>query len=638
VDWYEWGEEALTAAADQDKPILVSIGYSSCHWCHVMERESFEDKDLAALMNEFFICIKVDREERPDVDQVYMDAVQAMGQNGGWPLNVFLTPAQKPFFGGTYFPPRNWAQILRNVHQAFRTQRAALENNSEELAKHIASSGVERFQPADALRKDWEAMYSILHARFDSQYGGIDKSPKFVMPSQWLWLLRFHYLSANPEALRMVELTLDRMSRGGLYDVAGGGFARYSVDNRWFVPHFEKMLYDNAQLITLYSEAFRATGNTEYRRVVEETVAWLNREMTGPRSGLYSALDADSEGVEGKYYVWSKKEIEEALGPAADEFCAAFGVTEAGNWEHGRNILQYTDHPSRIRSLSIEQSLRTLRAIRQGRIRPGLDDKVVTAWTCMGMSAFADAYTAFGEETYLSLAKNHADFVLRNLKEGSRLFRSFKGRRSDTEGFLDDYAFFIRAMTDLYQSTFDESWLNHAEEALTYTLDQFLDPADGFFFYTSSSAPALIARKKEVYDNVIPGSNSVMARNLIVMSELFQREDWKDLAMNMILRLQPVIASEPSYLSNWGIAAMELSEGLIEVVFGGLRRDTLRKDLMAGYVPLCVSVGAPGRLPLAQNRGEGEGTVYVCHNRVCKLPAQTSAEAFAQIRSRHAGS
>jgi hypothetical protein len=458
------------------------------------------------------------------------------------------------------------------------------------------------------------------------------------MPSQWLWLLRYHYLSGNTEALHMVELTLDRMSRGGLYDVAGGGFARYSVDNRWFVPHFEKMLYDNVQLITLYSEAFRVTRNPAYRGVVEETIAWLNREMSGPGGGLYSALDADSEGTEGKYYVWSKKEIDETLGPAADEFCAAFGVTEAGNWEHGRNILQYTDHPERLRSPSIEQSLRTLRAIRQGRIPPGLDDKIVTAWTCMGVSAFADAFTSFGDEAYLHLAKQHARFVIRNLKEGPRLFRSHKRRRSETEGFLDDYAFFIRAMTDLYQVSFDESWLGPAEEALTYTLDQFFDTSDGFFFYTSSAAPALIARKKEIYDNVIPGSNSVMARNLIVMSELFQREDWKDLARNMILRLQPVIASEPSYLSNWGIAAMELSEGLVEVVFGGLRRDTLRKDLTAGYVPLCVSVGAPGRLPLAQNRGEGEGAVYVCHNRICSLPAHTSAEAFAQIRSHHAGS
>src|SRR5688572_8012552 len=342
VDWFEWSDEALQKARQEDKPILVSIGYSSCHWCHVMERESFENESIAGTMNELFVCIKVDREERPDIDAIYMDAVQALGVNGGWPLNVFLTPEQKPFFGGTYFAPPMWTQILRNIHTAFRQNRDTIENSAEELRLHLLRSDVHRFkQPATNLsvRDDIDTIYKKLRTGFDETWGGMDKAPKFIMPSLWHWLLRYYHLTNDQSALNQITLTLKKIAMGGIYDQAGGGFSRYSVDGYWFVPHFEKMLYDNAQLVELYSEAYAITKDDEFKAIVYETFDWLTREMTSDQGGFYSALDADSEGVEGKFYCWTKSELVNVLGADAPTIASYYSVSENGNWEHGSNIL-----------------------------------------------------------------------------------------------------------------------------------------------------------------------------------------------------------------------------------------------------------------------------------------------------------
>ncbi|MCE2955584.1 MAG: thioredoxin domain-containing protein, partial [Flammeovirgaceae bacterium] len=345
VDWYEWGTEALAKAKQEDKPILLSIGYSSCHWCHVMAHQSFEDEDIAAIMNEHFVCIKLDREERPDIDHIYMEAVQAMGQNGGWPLNVFLTPTQKPFFGGTYFPPKNWAQLLIQISKAFKEKRIDIEQSADELGTHLNVSDLQRFQKAEAPVQPSIAknMLATLQKRFDFTWGGIDKAPKFIMPSTWLLLLRCHQLTREPQALEMLHLTLKRIAQGGIYDQIGGGFARYSVDSEWFAPHFEKMLYDNGQLLTLYAEAFQLSRDPEYKSTIYQTVAWLEREMMHPEGGFYSALDADSEGEEGKFYTWTWQELNEALGDDVEVAAEFYQIDETGNWEHGKNILIRSD-------------------------------------------------------------------------------------------------------------------------------------------------------------------------------------------------------------------------------------------------------------------------------------------------------
>ncbi|HTE30209.1 MAG TPA: thioredoxin domain-containing protein, partial [Chryseolinea sp.] len=342
VDWYEWGAEALDKAKKDDKPLLVSIGYSSCHWCHVMERESFESPEIAKVMNDFFVCIKVDREERPDIDQIYMEAVQALGIHGGWPLNVFITPDQKPFFGGTYFTPQAWVQVLTNINRAFTANRQQLEETGEQLSVHLAHSDVSRFmknEAATALIPDVKTMYAALEKHFDKEWGGMDRAPKFVMPSVWRFLLRYYHLTGDASALRHVQRTLDKVAEGGIYDQIRGGFARYAVDGYWFAPHFEKMLYDNGQLLSLYAEAYTVTKDESYKKIVYESFEWLTAEMTHPDGGFFSALDADSEGDEGKYYVWTQAELQDTLGSDADIISEYFQVTPGGNWEHGNNIL-----------------------------------------------------------------------------------------------------------------------------------------------------------------------------------------------------------------------------------------------------------------------------------------------------------
>lgn len=510
VDWFEWGEEALQKAMTDDKPILVSIGYSSCHWCHVMERESFEVEDIAQVMNEFFVCIKVDREERPDIDQVYMDAVQAMGIHGGWPLNVFLTPDQKPFFGGTYFSPQGWVQILHNIHEAYVGNRKHLEQRAGDLALHLLRSDVERLKQNTNIpdwQPDLQTLYNKLESQFDRRWGGMDKAPKFIMPSVWLFLLRYYHATGYPAAMQHINLTLNKIAQGGIYDQVGGGFARYSVDGHWFAPHFEKMLYDNAQLLTLYSEAFSITKDDAYKNIVYETFDWLQREMTHSNGGFYSALDADSEGVEGLYYVWTKVELEQILG--ADEKIVSdyYGVTADGNWEHGRNILKrdnsdenflskYNLRPENWKKI-LKQAKQKLLTHRGKRIRPGLDDKIITAWNAMTVCGLADAYCSFADRQFLDAALKNLHFIEKELAADKQLHRSFRGRRSATTGFLDDYAYVIKAQLRLYQVTFDEHWIHRAAGYIQYTLEHFYDPDEGFFYYTSTDAKLLSPVKKK---------------------------------------------------------------------------------------------------------------------------------------------
>lgn len=649
VDWYEWGEEALLKAKQENKPILVSIGYSSCHWCHVMEREVFENDDLAQKMNDYLVCIKVDREERPDVDQIYMDAVQAMGQHGGWPLNVFLTPDQKPFYGGTYFPPQQWLQLISGIHRAFTERREEVEESAQQFAEHLGQQDISRFkkQPTHTeLKADLESIFTKLETAFDREWGGLEKEPKFVMPSIWLWLLRYYALTKNEEALKQIKLTLKKIAMGGIYDQIGGGFARYSVDGYWFAPHFEKMLYDNAQLMSLYAEAYQVTKDDEFKTILEETFEWLQGEMMHPEGGFYSALDADSEGEEGKFYVWKKNEIKDILKEEAELLCAYYSVKDEGNWEHGNNILFRAQPDNKFlekHALSAEAwktQLRELKdkllTVRDKRIPPGLDDKIITSWNAMMVCGLCDAFKGTGDERFLKAALKNMQFLEQELTEGTTLYRSYKNKRSNVKGFLDDYAYVILACIRLYQVTFDEYWIKRAELLLTHTIDNFLDSTDGFFHYTDKYGEKLIATKKEIFDNVIPASNSVMAQNLFHLGILMDKDEWKTMAENMTQSLGHIITSEPNYMSNWAIVYTEIKKGLAEVSFVGPDYRDLAVEFQQTYQPFALTMGTPthSELPLLEGKvaaGE-QSTIYVCYNKTCQRPVHTVEEAIGQIQ------
>jgi uncharacterized protein YyaL (SSP411 family) len=635
VDWYEWGNEALTKAVEEDKPILVSIGYSSCHWCHVMERESFENGEIAEIMNEHFVCIKVDREERPDIDHIYMEAVQAMGQNGGWPLNVILTPNQKPFYGGTYFPPRNWANLLIQIHKAFAERRNEIEESAEDLRNHLQRSDLQRFglpEGAEVNKESLDKMFSVISSRFDKTFGGLEKAPKFIMPSVWHFLLRYHFITKNEEALNIVSYTLEQIACGGIYDQIGGGFARYSVDTKWFAPHFEKMLYDNAQLLSLYSEAFAITKNELFKEVVYETIQWLKSEMTSYQGGFYSALDADSEGVEGKFYTWTHEELKQALGDDLEIVEKYYHSTEEGNWEHGRSILkrssisQYKPEVNHLNEVK-----KKLLNVRKKRIRPGLDDKVLTGWNAMTIQGLIDAYKTFQDEKFLQMALKNISFLESHLIT-DKVFRAFKNKHSETEAFLEDYAFLIQAYTSLYQVTFNEGWLYKAKYWTVYVLNNFYDKADDYFHFSSSTAEQLIAKKKEIFDNVIPSSNSMMARNLYTLGTILDISEWKDIAIKMTTKLQSLIEAEPTYMSNWGLALSDIVHGISEVVISGENALTMNLDLQKVYLPFKATAGttSSSELSLLEGREAKPGStfIYVCENKTCKLPVTDVEEAI----------
>lgn len=646
VQWHEWGTEALQRATKEDKPILVSIGYSSCHWCHVMERESFENDKIAAIMNQHFVCIKVDREERPDIDQIYMDAVQAMGLNGGWPLNVFLTSNQQPFYGGTYFPAKSWAQLLLQLSKTFEGKRDELNRSAAELAQHLNVSDLRRFAREEGpfTKSDFDAAFQQLEAKFDSKFGGLDKAPKFIMPTIWMWLLRYHNLTKNEKTLEMVVLTLRQLAMGGIYDQVGGGFARYSVDGKWFAPHFEKMLYDNAQLVSLYSEAYRSVDDPLFKKVVYETVEWLQREMLHPGGGFYSALDADSEGMEGKFYTWTYPELMEVLGDSATLVAKYYHTTEDGNWEGGRNILYRTDTDQHFMTghninkhdldICISDSKTRLLEERKKRIRPGLDDKILTGWNAMMITGLVDAYNSFGDPLFLSLALKTIGFLERYLFDDHACYRAFKNKRSTTEGFLDDYAFLIKAYLSIYQATFDELWLSKAIRWCHKVIDHFWDEREGYFYFSGSGAEKLIARKKEIFDNVIPSSNSVMGRNLFHLGTLADHENWKQMAIRMASSLRKLVASEPTYTSHWGILALEVSNPFAEIAIVGPQAIQRRHELVKKTLPAHIILGTKdsSNLPLLKDKPvSGEATIYVCYNKMCKLPVNSVKEALALL-------
>jgi uncharacterized protein len=638
VDWHEWNEESLTKAKKEGKPIIVSIGYSACHWCHVMERESFESQEIAAIMNQSFVCIKVDREERPDVDQVYMEAVQAMEIQGGWPLNVFLTPDQKPFYGGTYFPPNNWKSVLMQIANAFVQRRDDINKSADEIATFLNRSDLQRFATANDSKFELnvlDSMFNVLESRFDNEFGGMDKAPKFVMPTIWMFLLRYYKITGKQEALDMAVITAREMTRAGLYDIAGGGFARYSVDGQWFAPHFEKMLYDNAQLLSFYSELYQINQDEYYKEIVRDTFQWLQREVTSPDGGFYSALDADSEGVEGKFYTWTSDEAKEALGGDFEEASQYFNITPQGNWEHGRSILMRdVSSPSNEKVKWWKDKLMIARG---KRIRPGLDDKILAGWNAMTVKGLIDAWQAFGESHYLEAAIRCASFIENQMMRNGKIFRSFREKLSPTEGFLEDYAFMIQAYVALYRSTMEETWLLKAQAMCDYVVASFFDESDGYFHYTSANAEQLIARKKEIFDNVIPASNSVMASNLFILGTTLDNPEWKAMSEKMVRQLLKTIEAEPAYLSNWGISLATMTHGLNEVAIVGPHAGELLKKFSLQFLPfsLLQATKTTSSLPLLAGKvaNSGKSTIYVCYDRLCKAPVYTYEDALHLINN-----
>ncbi len=656
VNWYPWGEEALNLAKKEDKPILISIGYSACHWCHVMERESFENEETAKIMNNHFINIKIDREERPDLDHIYMDAVQAIAGSGGWPLNVFLTPDMKPFFGGTYFPPKrafnrsSWQEVLLGVYQAFRERRYEIEEQAENLTTHLLESnsfGI-NIPDADVLfrkEKTNEAFQNIMKSA-DKEWGGFGKAPKFPQSIVIQFLLRYHHVTKNTEALDQALLSIDKMINGGIYDQVGGGFARYSTDTEWLVPHFEKMLYDNALLISLISEAYQLTKNERYRQVIKETIEFIKRELMHQNNGFYSALDADSEGVEGKFYVWDYEEVKEILNKEGKIFCNYFDITDKGNWET-KNILwrkKNKENFCKENSLDenklnqiIQNGKELLLKKRSERIRPKLDDKILLGWNALMNTALSKAFAATGVDEYKQLAIDNMKFLLKNFSEedSSVFFHTWKNGTFKFSAFLDDYAYLIQSLIQLQEITGDTKYLKRAKELTKYVIDNFKDGETNYFFYTNKNQMDIIVRKKEIYDGAQPSGNAIMAENLYKLSLYFDIPDWKERAANLVSSLGNAIVRYPASFGAWNCLFLEMTVGSYEIAIVGAGSANILEEFLQRYIPhkvVMTSIGGSSDFPLLADKRSGVGdSIYLCRNYTCQKPVSTILQLLALL-------
>ena len=665
VDWYPWGEEAFAKAKAEDKPILLSVGYSACHWCHVMEHESFEDEKIAGLMNRLFINIKVDREERPDVDEIYMNAVQMLTGRGGWPMTVFLTPDGKPFYGGTYFPPEDrhnlpaFPRVLAGIAQAYREKPDQVQKSTTEILTNLEKLA-QRHQTTQTLDVSvLEQAAEGFTQHYDETHGGIGQAPKFPNSSVFSLFLRHWHATGDQRYVDMTTHTLRKMAQGGMYDHLGGGFHRYSVDERWLVPHFEKMLYDNALLTRLYLEGYQATGETLFRQVVEETLAYVEREMISPEGGFYSTQDADSEGVEGKFFVWDQDEVMQILQPLGEDageiFCRYYDVTDVGNFEH-KNILHPTlelEQLARLFQRDVEEvtqliaeAKQTLFSVREQRVKPGRDDKILTSWNGLMISAFAEASKVLGQSGYLEVAQRSIEFVLRHLCHDGRLLRSYKDGQAKFNAYLDDYACFTAALLDVYESTFEQAYLDRAVTFTDVLLSQFWDEQDGGFFFTSADHEALISRSKSAFDGSVPSGNSVAAGVLLRLYYLTEQQDYLTKAETVLRLFYDAIPQNPFGLSNMLCALDFYLRRPQEIVLLGEQSKAETKALLqqihACFIPnktlACFDPAQPrpqGVPSLLEGKSQIDNklTAYVCHNFTCSLPATTWEEVQALLMS-----
>lgn len=660
VDWYPWGKEALAKARAEEKPIFLSIGYSACHWCHVMAHESFEDASTAAIMNEHFVNIKVDREERPDLDAIYMDAVVSMTNAGGWPMSVFLTPEGHPFYGGTYYPPQpryglpSFQQVLRSVADAYRNRRQEVIGQAARLTQALQRTAYLTAQGGELGTEILDEAFHALDESFDRDDGGFGSQPKFPQPMTLDFLMAYYHRTRNLDALYMAELTLEKMAKGGLYDQLGGGFHRYSTDAIWLVPHFEKMLYDNSQLLRAYLHAWQITGQPLYRRIAEETIDYVLREMTAPTGGFYSAQDADSEGEEGKFFVWTPQEIEATLGAQeAAIFTSYYHISTRGNFE-GHNILSVTrsvaDVAERLHTTPAEverviaEGRHKLFAVRETRVKPARDEKILTEWNGLMIQALAECGVGLGRADALAAATQAADFILTNMSQpDGKLYRSYKDGQARFNAYLEDYAAFVRALISLYESTFELRWLGEASRLTQIIFAQFHDPTNGGFFQTGLDHEQLVVRRKDFIDNATPSGNSLAAEALLRLSVLVGNEEYRREAIRLVLTMKAMMARQPTGFGRL-LAVLEafLSPSQEIAIVGDPAQpatQALYQAVWKRYLPHTI-LGAKrpeeeSMLPLLAGRTlvDGKAAAYVCEHYACQLPV-TEAVALGKLLDR----
>jgi len=651
VDWYPWREEALQKAKKENKVILISIGYSACHWCHVMERESFENETVAELMNEHFVNIKIDREERPDLDHIYMDAVQAISGSGGWPLNVFLTPDKKPFYGGTYFPPvkahnrSSWTDVLQAIKQAWDERRDEIAEQADNLTNHLHKSNsfglVERTEGIEpgseqVLKEQVDLIFTNIMKTADTEWGGFGKAPKFPQTFTIQFLLQYHHFTGSKEALEQALLSINKMLQGGIYDQVGGGLARYSTDNEWHAPHFEKMLYDNALFVNILCDAFQITQDAMYEKAIRKTIGFVTNELGNGQGSFFAALDADSEGEEGKYYVWQKKEIEEVLGTDAKLFCDFFNITETGNWE-GKNIPRVLKNAvdfAKERELDLNQfeakmevCKKQLLLKRNGRKKPLLDDKILLGWNALMIIALIKAGTALADNDYIADAERCFNFLVRNFKKEeteAEFHHTFKNNEPNYPAFLDDYSYLIQACIYLQEATSKSTYLIWTQKLTEYVMTDFSESGSGYFFFTGKDQKDVIVRKKEVYDGAIPSGNSVMTDNLFYLSIVFNKPLWQENAVKALDGLTTAIVKYPTSFANWAMLILKKLYGVNEIVITGTNYQQDRIMLQQHYLPNKILQCASSEVdifPMLKGKKYTEKTtIYLCKKYHCQPP------------------
>jgi hypothetical protein len=652
VDWNPWDSKYLDLAKKENKLVIISVGYSACHWCHVMERESFEDTIAAKLMNEKYISIKVDREERPDVDNVYMNAVQLMTGSGGWPLNVVTLPDGRPIWGGTYFTKDQWINALEQISKLYNDDPERLISYADQLEEGVKSLDVINLNETTPdfnlnIMQDYLNTWST---KFDMEYGGSKGMPKFMMPNNLHFLLKYSYQTENKEIQKFVELSLEKMAFGGVYDQVGGGFSRYSVDDKWHIPHFEKMLYDNAQLISLYSDAYKLTKNRLYKNVVYETIGFINSELKDSSGGYYSSLDADSktdENVleEGAFYVWTKEELIKVLKEKFTLFSDYYNINEFGYWEDNKYVLirnqkgveiasKYNISEDELNQL-IQSCKSELIKVRNKRIKPRLDDKILSSWNGLMIKGFADSYKAFNEPDFLDAAVKNGEFIVKNLlQKDGQLLRNYKNNKGYINGYLEDYSAVISGFIALHEITLDDKWLKYSKKITDYVYNHFYNEETKMFYFTSDLDEKLLSRTVNFRDNVIPSSNSMMANNLFLLSHYFDNEYYLETAKSMLNNISPEFDLYPDGFSNWLDLMLKLSDSFYEVALVGENALIKASEINKNFKPNKLIIGslAESDLPLLKNRYvNGDTFIYVCVKKACRLPVKTSEEALGFI-------
>lgn len=651
IHWKAWNEASLATARDHNKLIIVSVGYSACHWCHVMEHESFEDNEVAEVMNAHYISLKVDREERPDVDATYMKAVQLMTGQGGWPMNVVLLPDGRPVWGGTYFRKTNWMEALQQLQDMYATEPDKMIDYADKLMLGINHIGLVLPEDEGELPNPYniKPITEKWAKSFDWDYGGYARAPKFMLPNNYLFLQRYGFQTKTKELLEFTDLTLTRMAWGGLFDTVGGGFSRYSVDLEWHVPHFEKMLYDNGQLMSLYAEGYKRTKNPLYKEVIEKTHFFIETELTDDKGAFYSALDADSLNAvghleEGAFYAWEKQELKDLLSDDFDLFAQVFNINDFGFWEDNRFVLiqnQSVDELAQAAGLSAE-ALQTkkieweklLYDVREKRSKPRLDDKILTSWNAIMLKGYVDAYKALGDEVYLTAARRNAGFITQYLwDDDGHLWRTYKNGTAKINGFLEDYAHVATAFITLYEATLEEQWLTYAKQLTDYCLEHFYDEARQFFRYATLDGEQLVAPHYETEDNVIPASNSVMANLLYKLSIIYDNSYYEKVALQMLYIMIPNM-DYPSAFSNWLNLWLDLSADNKELAICGEQASEIIKEVNALYQPHVIIAGSTtnSNLPFLKDRFVKNNLMfYVCQNKACKLPTSSLQEALNDL-------